>query len=66
MAQGKSSERTERISLRVTPEEMETIKGYAAAAGLSVTAFLIGEAIGDKIGQVMLDGFAKSTGKRRK
>ena len=60
MAQGKSLERTERVTIRMTPEEHATLKHYAAAAGLSMTAFLIGEALGDKVGQMVLDGFGES------
>lgn len=57
MAQGKTSERTVRFSLRLTPEEMATMKRAAAAAGMTMTAFVVAETIGDKVGQMILDGF---------
>lgn len=58
-------ERTDNITIRVTPAEKEQIKTAAAALGLSVTAFLVSMALGDKIGQMMIDGFErkKSNGK---
>lgn len=42
-------ERTEYIGIRVTPEEKETIKKYAAAAGVTLTGYLIGQALGNKL-----------------
>lgn len=44
-------ERTEYIGIRVTPEEKELLKKMAAAAGVSLTGFLVGSAIGDKLGE---------------
>ena len=44
-------ERTEYIGIRVTPEEKELLKSLAAAAGVSLTGFLVGSAIGDKLGE---------------
>lgn len=52
-------ERTEQLHLRVTPEEKEALKALAAAAGLSITGFLLGEALGDKLGQMIIEGFSK-------
>ena len=40
-------ERTEYIGIRVTPEEKEALKKMAAAAGMTLTAFLVGNALGD-------------------
>lgn len=42
-------ERTEYIGIRVTPEEKEAIKKYAAAAGVTLTGYLIGQALGNKL-----------------
>lgn len=52
-------ERTETLSMRLTPEEKTKLKELAAAAGLSVTGFLVGKALGDAIGQMVEDGFRK-------
>lgn len=48
--------RTERINLRATPEEKKALSSAAAAAGMSMTAYLLfkigeiaGEAIADQI-----------------
>ena len=51
----KPKERTEYIGIRVTPEEKEALKKAAATAGLSITAYLIGEALGDKLGKTIVD-----------
>lgn len=54
--------RTERIDLRVTPEEKEQIKQAALTAGLTVTGLLmakIGELAGDMIGKAIIDRRAK-------
>lgn len=56
---GVSKERTEYIGIRVTPEEKETLKAYAAAAGLSITGFIIAECLGEVVGQKIIDGFLK-------
>ena len=50
-------ERTEYLHIRVTPAEKEALKALAAAAGLSITGFILGEALGEKIGQMIIDGF---------
>lgn len=51
-------ERTEMLTMRVTPAEKEALQAAAVAAGLSVTAFLLGCALGDKVGQMLIDGFS--------
>lgn len=66
MAQGKTSERTVRFSLRLTPEEMATMKRAAAAAGMTMTAFVVAETIGDKVGQMILDGFENTPPKSKR
>lgn len=48
-------DKTDTINFRVTPEEKKTIYQNAAALGLSVSAFLIGLAAGDKVGQMIVD-----------
>lgn len=48
-------DKTDTINFRVTPEEKKTIYQNAAALGLSVSAFLIGLAAGDKVGKMLLD-----------
>lgn len=55
----KPKERTETVTIRLTPEEKSALKKLAAAAGISVTGYLLGQALGDCIGQVILDGFDK-------
>lgn len=58
----KPKERTEYIGIRVTPEEKELLKRLAAAAGVSLTGYLLGSAIGDKIS----DGIIKSRENKKK
>ncbi len=41
-------ERTEYIGIRVTPEEKEALKKLATAAGLTITSYLIKEALTNK------------------
>lgn len=53
-------ERTEYIGIRVTPEEKEAIRKLAAAAGVSLTGFLVGRALGDKLGEKILDSLDNS------
>lgn len=48
-------DKTDYIGIRVTPEEKIAIFENAAALGLSVSAFLIGLAAGDKVGKMILD-----------
>jgi len=55
----KPKERTEYIGIRVTPEEKETLKKLATAAGLSITSFLVGKALGDKAGDAILKSIDK-------
>lgn len=53
-------ERTEYIGIRVTPEEKEQIRKLAALAGLSLTGYLVGQALGDKLGEKILDALDNS------
>lgn len=53
-------ERTEFVQIRVTPAEKEQLKALAVAAGVSVTGYILGRALGDAIGQTILKGFDKS------
>lgn len=55
-------ERTEYIGIRVTPEEKVLLKKLAAAAGMTITGYLLGEALGDKIGDMII----KSKEEKRK
>lgn len=48
-------DKTDYIGIRVTPEEKKAIFENAAALGLSVSAFLIGLAAGDKVVKMILD-----------
>lgn len=48
-------DKTDYIGIRVTPEEKKAIFENAAALGLSVSAFLIGLAEGDKVGKMIFD-----------
>lgn len=52
-------ERTEYIGIRVTPEEKAMLKKLAAAAGMTITGYLLGEALGGKIA----DSITKKKGK---
>ena len=56
----KPKERTEYIGIRVTPAEKEQIKNLASLAGLSITGFLVGNALGDAIGQRIIAGFTQN------
>lgn len=44
-------ERTEYIGIRVTPEEKAAITKLAKAAGVTLTGFLVGQALGDSLGK---------------
>lgn len=55
--QEKKETRTERIYMRATPEEKKMLLNLAAGLGVSLTAFIMGECLGDKIGQMVIDGF---------
>lgn len=48
-------DKTDYIGIRVTPEEKKAIFENASALGLSVSAFLIGLAAGDKVGKMIFD-----------
>lgn len=58
-------ERTESINIRVTPEEKAALKKLAAAAGMTLTGFLVGEALGEKLGDAILKGKEARKNKRR-
>lgn len=47
-------ERTEYIGIRVTPEEKALLKKLAAAAGMTITGYLLGEALGEKLADSIL------------
>lgn len=47
-------ERTEYIGIRVTPEEKALLKKLAAAAGMTITGYLLGEALGEKVADSIL------------
>ena len=55
----KPKEKTERLEIRMTVEEKEMLKKLAAAAGVTMGGYLIGNALGDAIGQTILKGFDK-------
>ena len=46
---------SENIIIRVTPEEKKLLAKKAAAIGWSVGAFLVFEALGEELGQAILD-----------
>ena len=52
-------QRTEYIGMRVTPAEKEQIRKKASMLGLSLTAFILAECLGEQIGQTIIDGFDK-------
>lgn len=56
MAQGKTLERTESITIRCTPEEKAEVYESAKRAGLTVTGYLLGVAAGDSLGKVRVAG----------
>lgn len=58
-------ERTEYIGIRVTPEEKTALKQAAAAAGVTITAFLLGQALGDKLGDRYLKVLANKEEKKK-
>lgn len=49
-------ERTERINVRCTPYEKKRLMEKAAHAGMTLSGFLIWEALGEELGQMILDG----------
>lgn len=56
------------IHLRVSRQERDLLKSLAAAAGLSVSAYLLGLALGDKLGEVIVDSVHRNAdaSKRKK
>ena len=52
-----AKEKTEVISVRLTPDEKSYLKHLAKMAGMSVSAFVVGVCLGDKLGQYIIDGF---------
>lgn len=46
---------TETVILRVTPEEKRLLFEKAAKLGLTVSGFLVFEALGEELGQAILD-----------
>ena len=55
----KRENKSEYLHLRVTPSEKKQLQILAAAAGLPLTGFLVGLALGDKLGQMIVEGFPK-------
>ena len=53
----KQDTKTDVLQIRVTPAQKEQFKLLASAAGLSMTGFILAECLGEKIGQMILDGF---------
>lgn len=54
---GVSKEKTERLEIRLTPDEKSTLFKLAKIAGVSVSAYILGEALGDMLGQQIMKGF---------
>lgn len=46
--------KTERLEIRLTPEEKSQLFQLATMAGMSVASYLLGNSLGDKIGDVIL------------
>lgn len=55
----KPQTKSEVLQIRLSPAEKETLKTLAAAAGVSVAGYILGSALGDAIGQKIIDGFGK-------
>lgn len=55
----KDNPKTEKIEIRCTQEEKEAVKTLALAVGLGMSEFLLSLAIGDKLGQMMIDGWKR-------
>lgn len=49
-----SRSKSERIELRVTPDEKKQLYELATMAGMSVAAYLLGNSIGDRVGDSIL------------
>ena len=52
---GHYREKTEVVTIRVTPEEKQKLFAKAGLLGLSVSAFILAEALGEEIGQAIHD-----------
>lgn len=59
-----SEERTERIELRITPEDKAKLKSGAKAFGVTLSAFLLFSAF-EKLGESVADGFLGSSEKKK-
>ena len=58
-------QRTEYIGIRVTPEEKEALKKLAAAAGVTITSYLLGKSLGGHLAdQYLKEKEAKGGGKK--
>lgn len=55
LVDGSNAKKTERIDLRVSPEEKSMLKELAAAAGLTVTGFLLAAVSGAILGDAFKD-----------
>ncbi len=47
------------LTIRLSKTEQQELKKLAAAAGLSVGAFLLGMALGDNAGKLLMDNLEK-------
>lgn len=56
MSKKKYDNKTEVVRFRCTPEQKEQIKALALTLGISVSELLLGMALGDKLGQIILPG----------
>lgn len=54
-----SEPRKSMIAIKVTPAERQELKKLAAAAGLSVSAFLLGRVLGDNACSAALDALER-------
>lgn len=57
--------RTERIDLRVTPEEKSALNSAAVAAGMTLTGYLLYK-VGELAGEAIADSIIKKAGKQKK
>lgn len=62
MAQNRT--RTERIELRATPEEKQALTSAAAAAGLTLTGFILYK-IGEIAGEALADHIVRKGEKKK-
>ena len=59
--------KTAKLMISLTPAEKELIVQAAFAAGLSVSAYLVGAALGDRLGGLIIgEGFTSSEEARSK